>query len=98
MGNLSFIGKVGLFCPMKEGCDAGELLRNGTDRYGNETFNAATGAKWISDGKEVNRWLESSIVKELHKEDMIDRSYYRALVDDAKSTIEQFGSFEEFVA
>jgi hypothetical protein len=96
--NYKFVGKVGLFCPMEAGVNAGKLIRSGTDRSGNETFNAATGAKWVSDGKEVNRWLESSAVKELGLEDKIDRSYYRSMVDEAIASIEEFGSFEEFVA
>ena len=96
--NYSFVGKVGEFCPMKEGCGAGALLRASEDRQGRPTYSAATGAKWTENGKEVNRWMEALVVKSLGKEDYIDRNYFRSMVDDAKDAIEQFGSFDEFTA
>ena len=42
-------------------------------------YYAATGSKGY-------RWLESEMVRELSKEDSIDRSYYDKLVDDAVKT------------
>lgn len=86
-----FIGKVGRFCPIKEGCGGGELLREGKDKEGNVKYSSATGAKGY-------RWLESEVVKELGKEQDIDRSYYRTLVDDAVTTISKYGDFEQFIA
>ena len=56
-----FIGKVGQFCPMKDGYGAGLLMREKDGRY-----YAATGSKGY-------RWMESEMVKELGKEDGIDR-------------------------
>ncbi len=44
------------------------------------------------------RWLESEMVRELSKEDSIDRSYYDKLVDDAVKTISKYGDFEWFVS
>ena len=38
------------------------------------------------------------MVKELGKEDGIDRSYYDKLVDEAVKTISQYGDFEWFVS
>lgn len=97
--HYTFVGKVGLFCPMKEGCGAGELVRMGTDRKGRTTYSSATGANWTDDdGNDANRWLEAMVVKSTGKEKDIDRSYYRNLVDEAKASMEQFGSFEDFVA
>ena len=89
--NYIFIGKVGRFCPIKPGCNGGELLRQGTDKDGNVKYDSATGAKGY-------RWLESEMVKELGKEDDIDRSYYDKLVDDAVESISQYGDFEWFVS
>ena len=86
-----FVGKVGRFCPIKIGCGGGELLREGKDKEGNTKFSSATGAKGY-------RWLESEMVKELGKEDDIDRSYYNKLVDDAVDTISQYGDFEWFAS
>lgn len=86
-----FIGKVGQFCPIRSECGGGELLREGTDKDGNLKYSSAVGAKGY-------RWMESEMVKELGKEDEIDISYYRKLVDDAVKTISNYGDFELFVS
>ena len=86
-----FIGKVGQFCPIKPGCGGGELLRETKDKDGGIKYTSATGAKGY-------RWLESEMVKELGKEDDIDRSYYERLVDNAVHDISEFGDFEWFVS
>lgn len=84
-----FVGKVGAFCPIKAGCGGGELLREGTDKDGNQKFSAATGSKGF-------RWLESETVKTLGKEGDIDRTYYNAMVDTAIDTISKYGDFRQF--
>lgn len=81
-----FVGKVGQFCPIKPGCGGAVLYRKQDGKY-----NAATGAKGY-------RWLESEMVKELHKEEDIDKSYYHKLVDDAMDTISKFGDAEMFIS
>ena len=68
------------------GAGGGLLMREKDGRY-----YAATGSKGY-------RWLESEMVKELSKEDSIDRSYYDKLVDDAVETISKYGDFEWFVS
>ena len=83
--NYIFVGKVGSFCPIKPGCKGGLLMREKDGKY-----SAATGSKGY-------RWLESEMVKTLEKQDDIDISYYRKLVDDAKDTISKYGDFEAFV-
>ena len=83
--NYIFVGKVGLFCPIKPGCGGGTLV---CKRY--EKYSAVTGTKGY-------RWLESEIVKQNGKEDDIDKSYYNKLVDDAVSTISEFGDIEWFI-
>lgn len=87
--NYRFVGKVGQFCPIKPGCGGGELLREGTDKDGNVKYSSATGAKGY-------RWLESEMVKELKKEDDIDRTYYNKLVDAAVKTMDEYGDSEWF--
>lgn len=82
--NYIFIGKVGRFCPIKPGAGGGLLCRQAGDKY-----YSATGAKGY-------RWLESEVVKELHKEDDIDKSYFTKLVDEAVHDISEFGDFEWF--
>ena len=86
-----FVGRVGLFCPIKPGCGGGELVREGTDKDGNIKYSSATGAKDY-------RWLESETVQILNKEKDIDRSYYDNLVNGAVDTISHYGDFERFVA
>lgn len=86
-----FVGKVGLFCPIKPGCGGGELLREAKDKYGNVKYASATGAKGY-------RWLESEMVRTLNKQNDIDRSYYDKLVDDAVETISKYGDFEWFAS
>lgn len=84
--NYVFVGRVGQFCPIKQGGGGGILLREKDGKY-----YAAAATKGY-------RWLESETVKELHNEALIDRSYYNKLVDDAVETISQYGDFEAFVA
>lgn len=80
-----FVGKVGLFCPIKPGCGGGYLVR---DNHGK--FASATGAKDF-------RWLEAETVRDSGKESDIDKSYYTQLVDEAVATISKFGDINTFV-
>ena len=84
--NYHFIGRVGQFCPIKEGCNGGLLMREKDGKY-----YAATGSKGF-------RWLESEMVKQLEKEADIERAYYDNLVNEAVDTISQYGDFEWFVS
>lgn len=84
--NYQFVGKTGLFCPIKPGKGGGVLYRiNEGKPY------AAAGTKGF-------RWLESEVVRVNKKEDDIDISYYESLVEDAKKTISKFGSYEDLVS
>ena len=84
--NYVFIGKVGCFCPIKEGCGGGLLMREKDGKY-----YAATGSKGY-------RWLEAEMVKELGKEDDINRLYYDNMVMDAIDTISKYGDLEWFIS
>lgn len=84
--DYQFVGKVGRFCPMKEGCNAGILYRVKDDKY-----YAATGSKGY-------KWMESKHVQNLHLEDWIDKSYYDEQVNEAIKDISQYGDFNWFVA
>lgn len=83
--NYRFIGKVGSFCPIKQGCGGGLLMREKDGKY-----YAATDSKGF-------RWQESEIIKELGKEESIDRSYYDKMVDEAVETISKYDDFEWFL-
>lgn len=88
-----FVGKVGAFCPMKDGVGGGILLRDA----GNGKYNAVAGTK-KKDGHGVYRWMESEMVQKLGLEDQIDRSYYNQLVDEAVETIGKYGDSTQFMA
>ena len=87
-----FIGKVGRFTPMVDGCNGGHVLR--------ETKATATKAAGYgyANGTKGYRWLESETVKGLNLEKGIDRSYYNKLVDDALACIQKYGDAESFMA
>lgn len=89
--SLHFIGKVGLFSPIKEGNGGGALVRQSTDKEGNIKYNAVGGTKGYL-------WMESEMVKILGKENCIDRSYYNNLVDEAVKSLSSYGDFERFIA
>lgn len=73
--NYIFVGRVGQFCPMKDGANGGVLYRCKDGKY-----YAVSGTKGF-------RWLESEVVKELDLQDKIDRTYYDVLVDEAVEEI-----------
>lgn len=84
--NYVFVGRIGQFTPVKEGCGGGLLVREKEGKY-----YSATGASGY-------RWLESEMVEQLGKEDCADHGYYRNLVNEAKASIAEFGDFEWFVS
>lgn len=73
-----FVGKAGLFCPVKPGCGGGILLREKDGKY-----NSVSGTKGY-------RWIEAEVLAGLHKESDIDMSYYEKLVADAVKDISKF--------
>ena len=90
--DYKFVGKVGLFCPVKPGCGGGILVRESDDKKtGGKKYSAATGSKGY-------RWMEAEMVKKLEKENCIDKSYYQKMCDTAVHDISEFGDFEWFVS
>ena len=89
--NYKFVGRVGLFTPIKRGCGGGILVCH---RRGE--FVAVAGTK-DSNSIDPYRWLESVMVKKEGKEDLIDMSYYEAMAEKAKEHIWIFGDFDDFV-
>lgn len=85
---ITFVGRVGLFCPVKE--NGGKLVRNNTDKEGNLKYDAVQGTSGY-------RWIEAEDVGPKGMK-LIDRSYYSDLVDKAKAKIEKFGDFEMFAS
>ncbi len=81
-----FVGKVGLFCPIKQGCGGGILLR------------CANGKMYAAGGTKGYRWLESEYVQKEHKEKDIDMSYYEELASEAIKGLVVYGDYEWFVS
>lgn len=84
--NYIFVGKVGRFCPIKQGCGGGLLMREKDGKY------------YAVGGTKGYRWLESELVKSLGKEDDIDRKYYEDMASKAIEAIDEYGAFDWFVS
>ena len=82
--DLHFVGRVGQFCPIKPGNGGGVLYR------------VNDGKNYAAPGSTGFRWIESEVVK--GNIDIIDRSFYNKLVDDAVDTISKYGDFEWFIS
>lgn len=90
--NYIFVGRVGLFCPMKPGSGGGRLVRSTLNKKTGETgYSAVVGTSGFW-------WQESELVETLGKEDQIDRGYYNKLVDAAIDSIRKFGDAEWFIS
>ncbi len=83
--SYQFIGKAGLFVPVLSGYGGGILLREKDGKY-----YAATGTKGY-------RWMEAEVVRDLEKEDIVDRSYGYQLIKEAINTIDKFGDCKDFI-
>ena len=88
--NYVFVGRIGLFCPVKAGCGGGRLLRKNTNNKGETKYDAVTGSKGY-------RWLESETIKDSDYISKIDLSYYDSLVIAAKDAINEYGDVEQFI-
>ncbi len=86
-----FVGRIGLFCPIKPGKGGGLLLRDQLKSDGTVGFNTVTGTKGY-------RWLETEEVIANNKQEDVDISYYDALVNDAIDAISHYGDYEWFVS
>ncbi len=89
--SYKFIGRVGLFTPIKPGCGGGELVREQLKKDGVTGYDAVVGTKGY-------RWLESEEVIKNKKQGDVDFSYYNNLVNSAIDTISNFGDYEWFVS
>lgn len=87
-----FVGHVGLFCPIKEGAGGAKMMRGAPNpETGELKYDHAASSKDY-------RWMEAETVKNLGKENDIDRRYYQALVDKAAEAIGQYGDLEWFLS
>ena len=80
-----FIGKVGLFVPVKPGKGGGLLMREKDGKY------------YAVGGTTGYRWLEAETVCD-HLEDVVDLSYFTELCDAAVQAIRDHGAdYDDFV-
>lgn len=82
-----FVGRTGRFIPVTESSGVGGRLMRHFD-----------GKEYAVAGTKGYFWVESDAAKALNMDPEIEITYFDRLVDEAKATIEKFGSFEEFVA
>ena len=82
--NYVFIGKVGLFTPVKAGFGGGLLMRE------------KDGKMYAAGGTTGYRWLEAETVHE-HLEEYVDLGYFTELSDAAVDAINEYGVFDDFV-
>lgn len=81
---MHFVGRTGLFVPVKEGYGGGNLYRVKDDK------------QYAVSGTKGYFWLEAEMAKELGME-AIDMSYFDKLLEDAKGTIDYFGPLAIFI-
>lgn len=81
-----FVGRIGSFCPIKDG-EGGALCLRSSDQ---EKYDAVAGTKGY-------RWMESEMVKKV-KEDDIDTTYFDDLCEEAKADIQAYVDFNWFAS
>jgi len=86
---MQYIGKSGLFYPVKEGTRGAGVLYRRSDE---DKLFSVTGTKGYL-------WIEAEIAKNLGEfsDEYIDYRYFDKLMDAAKKTIEQFVSVEDLL-
>ena len=82
--NYVFIGKVGLFVPVKVGIGGGLLMRE------------KDGKMYAAGGTTGYRWIEAESVHD-HLEDVVDISFFTSLNEAAIEAIETYGDFMDFI-
>ena len=109
--NYQYVGRVGQFCPVKPGCGGGTLYRVNDGKY--NAAPGSTGYRWL-ESEVIAKKVEGTTTvidentgetKEIAKmelisgnDGLIDKSFYRKLVDDAIDTISKFGDYSWFVS
>jgi hypothetical protein len=83
---LQFIGRSGLFVPVREGTNgAGRLYR------------VNDGKAYAVAGTKDYLWIEAEMAKQMELEPVVDMDYFDGLAEDARITIEKYTGFGAFV-
>jgi hypothetical protein len=83
------VGRTGRFVPVD------------SDKYGGKLLRVKDDKQYAVTGSKGHLWMEQedfNHLDALSREGLVDMSYFHRLADEAKATIEKFGSFEEFVS
>lgn len=80
-----FIGRTGLFVPVREGCGGGSLYR------------IKDGKSYTVSGTKGFLWIEADRARTLDKE-AVDMTYFDNLAEEARNAIDYYGPFASFVA
>lgn len=88
--NYKFVGRIGLFCPVKAGCGGGRLLRQADDNKGGVKYDNVSGAKGY-------RWLESETMDPEKDISKIDITYYDTLLQKAVAAINAYENGDQFI-
>ena len=83
--SMAFVGRTGRFIPVREGFNGAVLWR------------VKDGKKYAVTGTKGYLWVEEEVGRNL-SEEAIDMSYFNKLKDEAVSTINKFGSFDDFIS
>jgi hypothetical protein len=81
--DLRFIGRIGRFVPVEEGCGGGTLLR------------VHEGKEYAVTGTKGYLWKEANLFDA--EKDTINIKYFEKLGDDAIKAISKYGDFDEFI-
>ena len=82
--NYVFIGKVGLFCPVRKGLGGGLLMREKEGKY--YAVGGTTGYRWL-EAESCTGNLES----------LVDMGYFDRMAEEAKEAIEKYADYYDFV-
>lgn len=78
--NYQFVGRVGLFCPIKDGYGGGWLRRIDDN-----------GKSYAATGTTGYRWMEAEKVRDRGMEDMINKDFYISKVNEAIEDVNEIG-------
>ena len=82
--NYVFIGKVGLFAPVKPGVGGGLLMRE------------KDGKMYAAGGSTGYRWVEAETIND-HLEDIVDITYFTEMAEDVIAEMSKYCDYDDFM-
>ena len=96
--NYVFVGKTGLFIPVKDGEGGGILVRK-NENTGKMDAVVGTKKKHPTNKQDTAyRWIEAETFGGSDNMNIVDMQYWDDLAKEAMEHIEEFGSYDEFVS